>query len=64
MSEMKYGVMSTRNLSGARQAVALLLGQVEDLRDLFEVVDAVARAASASRSTSRRARPPTSARAG
>ena len=34
--------MSTRNLSGARQAVALLVGQVEDLLDLLEVVDPVA----------------------
>ena len=39
---MKYGVMSTRNLSGARQAGPLLVGQVEDRLDLLEVVDAVA----------------------
>ena len=38
---MKYGVMSTRNLSGRRQARALLVGQLEDLLDLLELVDAV-----------------------
>ena len=39
---MKYGVMSTRNLSGAREAGPLLVGEVEDRLDLLEVVDAVA----------------------
>ena len=39
---MKYGVMSTRNLSGADRPVALLVGQLEDLLDLREVVDPVA----------------------
>ena len=34
--------MSTRNLSGRRQALALLVGQLEDLLDLGEVVDPVA----------------------
>ena len=38
---MKYGVMSTRNLSGAERPVALLVGQVQDLLDLVEVVDPV-----------------------
>ena len=39
---MKYGVMSTRNLSGADRPGALLVGQLEDLLDLLEVVDPVA----------------------
>ena len=56
--------MSTRNLSSRGQALALLVGQLEDLGDLLEVVDAVATAASASRSTSRRGRPATSGRGG
>ena len=46
------------------QALALLVGQVQDLLDLGEVVDPVCSAASASRSTSRRERPPRSARGG
>ena len=39
---MKYGVMSTRNLSGAERPGALLVGQLEDLLDLLEIVDPVA----------------------
>ena len=39
---MKYGVMSTRNLSGADRPGPLLVGELEDLLDLLEVVDPVA----------------------
>ena len=51
---MKYGVMSTRNLSGALRPSRSSSVRFEDLLDLFEIVDAIARAASASRSTSHR----------
>ena len=60
---MKYGVMSTRNLSGRRQAVALLVGEVEDLLDLVEVVDAVRELPAPVVPLARRARPPTAGRA-
>ena len=41
MRLMKYGVMSTRNLSGAPRPSRSFLGQLEDLCERLEVVDAV-----------------------